>query len=120
MNVMGHLHVPAALLQGKRPLLLWYRGLGDPQSQSECCDKEKYLLPIQGMEPQFLGNLAVPWSVYWQQSELVIFTSGITSSLQYTNAAVTTTSLTFAEKGWLAFVSSYYVDGLMKGCLCKL
>jgi len=73
MNVIGHLHVPAALLQGKSPLLLWYRGLGDPQSQSECCDKEK--------------------------SELLIFTSGITSSLQYTYAAGTTTSWTCAEKG---------------------
>ena len=60
MNVIGHLHVPAALLQEKSPLLLWSRGLGDPQSQSECCDKEKYHLPLQEMEPQFLGNLVVP------------------------------------------------------------
>lgn len=60
MNVIGHLHVPAALLQGKSPLLLWYRGLADPQSQSECWNKEKYLLPLQGMEPKFLGHLAVP------------------------------------------------------------
>jgi len=81
-------------------LLLWYRGLADPQSQSECWNKEKYLLPLQGMEPKFLGHLAVPWCVYWQQSELLIFTSDITSSLQYTYAAVSTTSWTFVEKGW--------------------
>lgn len=54
------------------------------------------------------------------KSEVLIFTSGITSSLQYTYSAGTTTSWTFAEKGWMAFMSSYYVDRVMKGFLCKL
>jgi hypothetical protein len=56
MKVNGQLLRPGCFISEKSP---WYpldRRLGGPQSRSGRCGEEKNLLPLPGIEPQFLNR----------------------------------------------------------------
>jgi hypothetical protein len=64
MEVSGHLHAPATLLQGKSP---WYpffgRKLGESQSQSGHCSEEKNSQLVPGLEPPIILPVAQRYAI---------------------------------------------------------
>jgi hypothetical protein len=52
-------HAPAALRLGKEPPVPLFRRLGGPRSSSGCYGEEKYVLPLPGIEPLYLGHLII-------------------------------------------------------------
>jgi hypothetical protein len=54
----GQLHAPAALPPGNCPPCQLYRRLGGSQSRSGRYGEERNLLPLPGIEPQFLNRSA--------------------------------------------------------------